>query len=303
MTGAPGEAGLSLFPMVKILRMFEGQSGRLVLSEASGRLPSADCAEHLVLVKQGGSDGSYTVAGEPVPFTRNDVVLVNARQRFEFHRTPEGAPTRVLACHFSDAWLRERFPALFHASRSAPYHCAHEAITPRIRRLADVLGTEAVNDRFLSAERLEFMLQELMLSIIDSYLASRRVSSSLWRGSRFTDHRVRKALALLREKPNKEQNMEDLAAQVGLSRSRFYDLFQASTGLPPRSYLDLLCVESAIAKLSGETTRIGEVSEQLGFSAQSNFTRFFLSQVGIAPSEYRRASALAGAAGRLPADD
>ncbi|MBI3375870.1 MAG: helix-turn-helix transcriptional regulator [Betaproteobacteria bacterium] len=289
--------------MVKILRMFEGQFGRLVLSEASGPLAPLDCAEHLVLVKQSGSDGSYAVAGEPVPFTRNDVVLVNARQRFEFHRSAEGAPTRFVTCHFSDAWLRERFPALFSAGRAAPFRSVHEPITPRIRRLADVLVTEAVNDRFLSADRLEFMLQELMLSIIDSYLASKRVSSPLWRGSRFTDHRIRKALALLREKPNKEHNMDDLAAQVGLSRSRFYDLFQASTGLPPRSYLDLLCVESAIAKLSGESTRIGDVSEQLGFSAQSNFTRFFLSQVGIAPSEYRRASAHAGAVDPPPADD
>ena len=33
-----------------------------------------------------------------------------------------------------------------------------------------------------------------------------------------------------------------------------------------------------------------EVSAELGFSAQSNFTRFFQQQVGIPPSEYRRAA-------------
>jgi len=32
-------------------------------------------------------------------------------------------------------------------------------------------------------------------------------------------------------------------------------------------------------------------SAELGFSAQSNFTRFFHNQVGVAPSEYRRAAA------------
>ena len=289
--------------MLKVLRMFEGQFGRLILNEASGSLPSQDYAEHLVMVKQGGSDGRVTVAGEPVPFTRDDLVLVNARQPFEFHRPAEGAPTRFVTGHFSDAWLRERFPALFRAGRAAPYRSAHESITARIRRLADVLVAEAVNDRFLSADRLEFMLQELMLSIVESYFANKRVSSRLWRGSRYTDHRIRKALALLRENPNKEHNMDNLAAQVGLSRSRFYNLFQTCTGLPPRGYLDLLCVESAIAKLSGGSTRIGAVSEQLGFSAQSNFTRFFLSHVGIAPSEYRRASARAGAADALRAGD
>jgi AraC-like DNA-binding protein len=53
----------------------------------------------------------------------------------------------------------------------------------------------------------------------------------------------------------------------------------------------MLCVETAIAKLSSGRARIADVSAELGFSAQSNFTRFFLNQVGIPPSEYRRAAA------------
>jgi len=39
-----------------------------------------------------------------------------------------------------------------------------------------------------------------------------------------------------------------------------------------------------------EQGKIAEVSAELGFSAQSNFTRFFLNQVGVPPSEYRRAA-------------
>ena len=86
--------------------------------------------------------------------------------------------------------------------------------------------------------------------------------------------------------------MDSLASQVGLSRSRFYDLFQLSTGRSPRSYLDMLCIESAISKLSSGTGKIAEVSAELGFSAQSNFTRFFQQQVGIPPSKYRRAAVM-----------
>ena len=47
-------------------------------------------------------------------------------------------------------------------------------------------------------------------------------------------------MALLRARPNKELNMDDVASRVGLSRSRFYDLFQMSTGHSPRAYLDKL---------------------------------------------------------------
>ena len=74
---------------------------------------------------------------------------------------------------------------------------------------------------------------------------------------------------------------------MGLSRSRFYELFQMSTGRSPRAYLDMLCVETAITRLSIRGISIGDVSAELGFSAQSNFTRFFLNQVGASPSEYR----------------
>ena len=77
---------------------------------------------------------------------------------------------------------------------------------------------------------------------------------------------------------------------MGLSRSRFYDLFQICTGFSPRAYLDLLCVEAAIARLTSGRGKIAELSAELGFSAQSNFTRFFHNQVGVAPSEYRRAA-------------
>src|ERR687892_552345 len=172
---------------------------------------------------------------------------------------------------------------------------AGEPITPRIRRLADTLAVEVLNNRFVSAERLDFMLQELLLSIVETYLARRRMSAPAWRGSRFEDSRIRRAIALLRARPNKELNMDELASQVGLSRSRFYDLFQLCTGFSPRAYLDMLCVETAISRLSSGQGKIAEVSAELGFSAQSNFTRFFLNQVGVPPSEYRRATASSSA--------
>jgi AraC-like DNA-binding protein len=52
----------------------------------------------------------------------------------------------------------------------------------------------------------------------------------------------------------------------------------------------MLCVETAISRLSSGQGKIAEVAAELGFSAQSNFTRFFLHQVGVPPSTYRRSA-------------
>jgi AraC-like DNA-binding protein len=255
--------------MGRTARFFEGRFGRLALMELAPQEQIGALEDPAVVLQQG--DG--------------DVLFLNPG---EIHIALDAS--RVLVLHAAADWLRESFPALFAAGDPRPFPQPREPVTRRIRQLADTLAIEATNDQFLSAERLEFMLQELMLSVVEGYLARRRSAASLWRGSRFADTRIRKALGLLRARPNKDVNIDELASQVGLSRSRFYDLFQICTGRSPRAYLDMLCVESAIAKLSRGRARIADVSAELGFSAQSNFTRFFLNQVGIPPSEYRRAA-------------
>jgi AraC-like DNA-binding protein len=293
--------------MAKPIRIFEGRFGRVVLADASVPGESQAHAEPLILLKHDGADSTFSIAGAPHPLTREDALFANPAESTQYLGSPNGAPGRVIAFHPSTSWLQASFPAAFDEAGGSMFPRAHETITPRIRQLADALAIEALNDQFLSPERLEFMLQELMLSVVETYAARKRAGASLWRGSPFADTRIRKALALLRARPNKDVNIDDLASQVGLSRSRFYDLFQVCTGRSPRSYLDMLCVESAISKLSTGRTRIADVSAELGFSAQSNFTRFFLNQVGIPPSEYRRAASRieseAGTAAAAPAPE
>jgi AraC-like DNA-binding protein len=254
------------------MRILEGRFGRLVLNDLA---PGESCnaqADPAILMQPGNADLVFLNPGES-------------------YAAP--AATRILVLHAASDWLRGSFPAVF-SPAEPPFSQTREPITARIRRLADTLAVEVLNDRFVSAERLDFLLQELLLSIVETYLARRRTSAPAWRGSRFEDTRIRRAIALLRARPNKEFNMDELASQVGLSRSRFYDLFQLCTGFSPRAYLDMLCVETAISRLSSGQGKIAEVSAELGFSAQSNFTRFFLNQVGVPPSEYRRATTRPG---------
>ena len=255
--------------MGRTVRLFEGRFGRLVLTELGAQDRIEARIDPAIVLQPGDGEVRFLNPGE-------------------IHVALDAS--RVLALHAAGDWLRGSFPAAFAAGERRPFPRPNEPITPRIRQLADTLVIEAMNDRFLSAERLEFMLQELLLSIAETYLAGPRSSSPLWRGSRFEDSRIRQAIALLRDHPNKDLNMDDVASHVGLSRSRFYDLFQLCTGFSPRAYLDMLCVETAIARLSSGRGKIAEVAAELGFSAQSNFTRFFLNQVGVPPSQYRRAA-------------
>jgi AraC-like DNA-binding protein len=251
-----------------MVRIFEGRFGRLILTELAAHDEVRSRGDPAIVLQHGDGEALFLNPGE-------SHISTGAKRALIFHAAGE--------------WLRRSFPAVFNAAHGKPFAERRAPLTPRIRQLAETLAVEVLNDRFLSSERLEFMLQELALSIVETYL-TRRASSPLWRGSRFEDTRIRRAIALLRAHPNKDLSMDQLANHVGLSRSRFYDLFQLCTGFSPRTYLDLLCVEAAIARLSSGRGKIAEVSAELGFSAQSNFTRFFQNQVGVAPSEYRRAA-------------
>lgn len=270
------------------IRIFEGSFGRLQLIETAADEAPQPAVAPQILILHDGADLDVLVDGAPLRLTRDNLLFLNPGAASQA-RLGAGEHAQLFVFQTSTDWLRSRFPAVFDAV-GRPFATGSEPTTPRIRQFADTLVVEVLNDQFLSHERLEFMLQELMLSIVETCLAHRASGTRLWRGSPLADNRIRKALALLRAHPNKEVNMNELAGRVGLSRSRFYDLFQLSTGRSPRSYLDMLCIASAISKLSSGSGKIADVSAELGFSAQSNFTRFFQQQVGIPPSEYRRAS-------------
>jgi AraC-like DNA-binding protein len=268
--------------MGRTVRLFEGRFGRLLLTDLAPQDEIRAQADPAIVLEQGAEE----------------ILLLNPG---ELH-VSLGA-SRAIELHAAGDWLRASFPAAFELEDARPFPQLRELVTPRIRQLADTLAIEVLNDRFLSNERLEFMLQELLLSIVETYLAKRRSSSPLWRGSRFEDSRIRRAIALLRAHPNKDMSIDELASQVGLSRSRFYDLFQLCTGFSPRAYLDMLCVETAISRLSSGRGKIAEVAAELGFSAQSNFTRFFLNQVGVPPSTYRRSAVSNGPLPERPDND
>lgn len=109
----------------------------------------------------------------------------------------------------------------------------------------------------------------------------------------FTDFRVRKSMHLLAEKLGEEFALDDVAKEAGLSRPHFYKLFRKQTGLTPNLFLNTLRMERAIESLTSTPKSVTDIGFDLGFSSQASFTRFFTTNVGIAPSDYRRVAHLA----------
>ena len=106
-----------------------------------------------------------------------------------------------------------------------------------------------------------------------------------------SDYRIGRALRHMREGATEAIDLDDVAKASGLSRPHFNHLFRSCTGVSPRVYVNALRVETAVGRLRHDDSEIGSISDDLGFSAQGNFTRFFRQHTGTSPNQYRRVMA------------
>ena len=106
------------------------------------------------------------------------------------------------------------------------------------------------------------------------------------------DPQVRRALSLLHARACEPWTTDDLATQLGMSRSAFADRFTTVMGVPPMRYLTRWRMRQAANDLTARGKSVSEVAFDLGYSSEAAFTRAFRREFGSPPGEWRsRASA------------
>ena len=80
--------------------------------------------------------------------------------------------------------------------------------------------------------------------------------------------------------------VDQLAAQLNMGRTKFYNKTKELTGMSPNKYLMNQRMELASRLLlEGELT-VGEVSYRIGLADASYFNKCFKQHFGIVPSKY-----------------
>ena len=115
-----------------------------------------------------------------------------------------------------------------------------------------------------------------------------------WRAPKVRDHvpagdyRIRRAIKRMRESACDPADFDGLACASGLSRPHFNYRFRQATGVSPGLFRNAIRVEESVRALSERRLGVSQLSDELGFSAQSNFTRFFQQHTGATPHQFRR---------------
>lgn len=83
-----------------------------------------------------------------------------------------------------------------------------------------------------------------------------------------------------------EISVEDIAAQLNMSRSSFQRKLKALTGMSPIEFIRITRLKRAAELLSSGNYRINEVSYMVGFNKPSYFSALFKRQFGTLPKDY-----------------
>lgn len=161
------------------------------------------------------------------------------------------------------------------------------------------IGADAYMDKPFSAQQL--------LAQIESIILNRRLQHKRWLSlvaQTDTQSGVEESRAEIFTNPIDQQfhqqlnefidshmsddefNIDLLAQYMNMSRSNFHRKMKALFGTTPGDYVFMVRMQRAAALLSEGRLRVGEVAAEVGFQSVAHFSRTFLKQYGVQPSNY-----------------
>lgn len=99
--------------------------------------------------------------------------------------------------------------------------------------------------------------------------------------------KIRKTIGLICDSIYTRITVNDIAGQIGYSRSRLSVLFRKEMGMTLTRYIQTKKTEVAKNLIEGGTP-LSEISQMLGYSSQSHFSKSFREATGMSPGEYRK---------------
>lgn len=270
--------------MSEAIAVHHGAFGRAALYELNRPFVTHAHREgHLICYVSGGN-ATVTVGDQPITIDDNTAVAVAPWEPHSFEKLSADDPCMCLVLYVKPMWFLENCQtAECVMDFGQPTIVVDDVIKRWILKLTALLLDQHDN------EMLDGYLFEMTQVCYDQSWTSYKQRHTLGRPkSRFNDYRVRRSLRLMQEKFSEELTLEQVARDVGLSRPHFFKLFKRQVGITPNLYLNTLRAERAIKELMSTSKSVTDIGHDLGFSSQASFTRFFASNVGIPPSDYRR---------------
>ncbi len=271
--------------MSSALAVYHGPFGRVSLYLLNKEMTTHAHREGHLIFYVDCHLGSVRVRDEDVPVDPGSAAAISPWEPHGFQPFDRADGTLCLVLYIRPDWFLELSRVPDPALRFG--RCRLE-VTGRIALLRRKITAMLLGA--CGGEHLDAHLFELTQECFDQSWAG--VPGKAVRSGCFnavSDFRVRRSMKIIREQIGAgELMLNEVARDSGLSRAHFYKLFRKQTGLTPNLFLNTLRMEKAIDGLTTTDRTVTDIGFDLGFASQASFTRFFSSNVGIPPTDYRR---------------
>lgn len=136
----------------------------------------------------------------------------------------------------------------------------------------------------------------LFVEVVRRHLAALPAGQRGWLAG-LRDDQVGRALGRLHDRPAHPWSLEELAKEIGMSRSALAERFTHFVQVPPMQYLAQWRMQLAASLLSGTAVGLAEVAERVGYGSETALSRAFKRWVGVAPARWRQGKRAPSAAG------
>jgi AraC-like DNA-binding protein len=127
----------------------------------------------------------------------------------------------------------------------------------------------------------------MVLTALRQYLESQKDNKLGWIGA-LEDKRISKAIQLVHESPSSHWSLQDLASNVGMSRTGFAVEFKRLVGNSPMDYLTEWRMSLAYVDLQNTKSSVLSIAMDYGYQSESAFSRAFKKITGHPPGEVRK---------------
>lgn len=154
------------------------------------------------------------------------------------------------------------------------------------------IGADAYIEKPFSPAYLQAQISNLLLNrskLRDYFAQSPLVHIKSMAHSRADEHFLEELhSAIVRHMADEELDVEKLAKHMAVSRPTLYRKIKAVSNLTPNELIHLTRLKKAAEFLAEGGHKMYEITEMVGYSSQTAFSRSFSKQFGMTPSEYTK---------------
>ncbi|MDB5784038.1 AraC family transcriptional regulator [Caballeronia mineralivorans] len=274
--------------MSEPLRIIHGTFGRvaLLLLDKSMVL-HAHRVSH-VIFKEGGPDIQFGIRKCEHVLSDKNVLLVNAWEPHFYEHRPQSQPTVLLALYLEPDWLRDVDRRFAYSIHPRFFLRSSVPVQGKLSRLHTDLLDILTDREGQSLQAVHGLIADMTGELVGISPRSNELSAAGSVGGIAYDIRIRRAIDAMKQVRGIPPDFDDLAQTVGLSRPHFFHLFHKQTGMTPATFSSMLRMDLSIEGVSQHEMALRDIALDLGFDSPGNFTRFFVRQQGVTPSQYRQ---------------